>query len=437
MEPSFTANPLMRGRPSSSSSSSSSYPYPPQQQQQHQSLNVATTAARVAIVLSIAASWVTATHLAAAAQGPGGTSSFTLLVCSTSLLSLFLLHPAIRRSPPRRFTENVAVSVPTEEDADSHYHEVRTGGGDSYNWFEWRRGRLAVVAFFLALWLCCNLSYVFALTLAPASTVTAVFATAPAFVYLFSLALLREDHDALRLLAVAAAVLGVVLAAIGASATEGDNSGSGGGGDDDDEDDEDEGGGGKGGRAVLGCLLSLAAAVLAALYKVSFFRTFGNAPPAAVAHVLGCLGLLCLVVCGPVELALVLLAARGGGNDGEDAGSWGRLPSSSSMGLLLLAYALASAAFNFSVNFGVAATHPLFVSVGTVVGIPVSVAADCLLLYGPGSATCAVLTAALPVCGYFAIMLAFGVLLWRGHKKSSGSSGASASEREGEGPSHF
>ena len=265
----------------------------------------------------------------------------------------------------------------------------------------------------------CNLSYIVALTLAPVSTVTAIFATAPAFVYIFSLLILKETHDAMRLVAVGAAIVGVTLAAVGA--TEGERPKNG------------------GSKAWLGCLLSLSAAVLAALYKVSFFKFFrvsraaspsdidannsgddneeeeeetredtnerrssanDGTPPLAVAHVLGCLGLLCFVVGSPVELFLVVSGFQ-------------TLPSSSSALVLLLLYAASSIAFNFAVNFGVTATYPLFVSIGTIVGIPVSVAADCLLLYGPESNTCSSIAAAIPMCGYVAIMLSFSVLLWR------------------------
>mmetsp|Transcript_63146 Transcript_63146/g.126731 ORF Transcript_63146/g.126731 Transcript_63146/m.126731 type:complete len:256 (+) Transcript_63146:400-1167(+) len=77
-------------------------------------------------------------------------------------------------------------------------------------------------------------------------------------------------------------------------------------------------------------------------------------------------------------------------------------------------YALASVSFNFSINLGVARTYPLFVSLGTVLGIPVAVAADCSLLGWFGSKSCRDLLAwPLPSSGYVCVALAFVLLLAR------------------------
>jgi solute carrier family 35, member F3/4 len=107
--------------------------------------------------------------------------------------------------------------------------------------------------FMLILWLTCNLSFLWALTMVRISTVTAIFSTNTAFVFVLSYIVLKEKSNEWKLLAVCCAVVGVCLATVGAENSSGD--------------DGDDGSFNKT-EAFMGCLLSVLSALLAALYKV-------------------------------------------------------------------------------------------------------------------------------------------------------------------------
>ena len=98
----------------------------------------------ILLVFGIAVAWVATSELAKASQDAAPNSPFFTLYFSTSLLSVFLLHPAVRRLPPR--SETNAKLGPTR-----------------------------AVAVFLTTWTLCNYLYIRALVLIPAATVTAVF----------------------------------------------------------------------------------------------------------------------------------------------------------------------------------------------------------------------------------------------------------------------
>lgn len=108
--------------------------------------------------------------------------------------------------------------------------------------------------FLLMLWLITNLSFLWALTHVRISTVTAIFSTNTVFVFILSYLVLKEKSNEWKLLSVACAVIGVCLATIGAENSSSDDAGH-----SDDHSSTD---------AFIGCLLSILAALLAALYKV-------------------------------------------------------------------------------------------------------------------------------------------------------------------------
>lgn len=171
---------------------------------------------KAGVTLSIALSWVLTTELAAAAQD-AGFGGYTLLYFSTSMLSLFRCNGSVRKTRL----------------------EPRRGGQTAVSW---------ATPGFLVLWLACNLAFMLALTMIRATTVTAVFSTNPAFVYVLSVLILKEPHDLARIFAVLLAVAGVYLTTKGAAhaaASDGgdlddDDGKDGNGGDDDDDDVEEE-----------------------------------------------------------------------------------------------------------------------------------------------------------------------------------------------------
>jgi len=195
--------------------------------------------------------------------------------------------------------------------------------------------------------------------------VTAVFSTNPVFVYGLSIFILSEKIDYLGLAAAALAAGGVALTALSAKGFRDDDAND----DDvtttaesitlnDDATSSSNGGGLSIGAA--GCLLALSSALLAALYKVLFFRRYHNdVSPAQVGHFLARLGVLC-----SMTVWLPVLALH------EAESPLGAVPwpphAHAKAWWLAAGQSCASAAFNVAVNLGVAKTYPLFASIGTV-----------------------------------------------------------------------
>lgn len=110
-----------------------------------------------------------------------------------------------------------------------------------------------------------------------------------------------------------------------------------------------------------GIILSVAAAVGAGLYKTLFKRAVGDATLGEVSLFLSILALISTFVLWVVPLALHLA-----GVEILKQLPWKFLMPNALLGLL----------FNFLINFGIAFTYPLFISLGTVLGIPVNAVAD-------------------------------------------------------------
>ena len=130
--------------------------------------------------------------------------------------------------------------------------------------------RLIISAiFFYLLWGSANYLYTWALSFTSPSVVTAVFSSAPAFVFLLSLFLLRERFTFLKAIAVLFCIGGVVLIA---SAQGIDNA------------------------SFKGVLFALLSAICAALYKVALKLALGDAGLATTSvylTLLGCVNMFC------------------------------------------------------------------------------------------------------------------------------------------------
>lgn len=191
-----------------------------------------------------------------------------------------------------------------------------------------------------------------------------MFSTNPVFVYGLSIVALSEKIDNLGLAAAALAAGGVALTALSAKASKDDDA------DDDGDastaadsslnDDATSSSSSTLSIGAAGCLLALSSALLAALYKVLFFRRYHNGvTPAQVGHFLARLGGLCLLTAWLPVLALHEAESPLGAvpwPPQEHAKAW----------WLAGGQSCASAAFNVAVNLGVAKTYPLFASIGTV-----------------------------------------------------------------------
>ncbi|XP_030829888.1 putative thiamine transporter SLC35F3 [Strongylocentrotus purpuratus] len=218
---------------------------------------------------------------------------------------------------------------------------------------------------FCALWMITNYMYAAALKFKSPTDVTAIFVTNTAFIYIFSWIWLEELLILLpaRLCSVILSIVGTVLM----MAADG-----------------------FGGGSVIGVLLALGAAIGAALYKVLFKRFLGDATYGQVSLFLTMLALLNLVLLWPIMLGLYY-----GKRETLDWNNlpWAFLCGTSALGIV----------FNFLVNFGIALTYPLLISLANVLGIPINAVID--------TAFGGVLLAPLKIVGALLIIGGFVIML--------------------------
>ena len=81
---------------------------------------------------------------------------------------------------------------------------------------------------------------------------------------------------------------------------------------------------------------------------------------------------------------------------------WGFICANSALGLL----------FNFSINFGIAYTFPLFISLGTVLGIPLNAIVDVVIRHTPFFATWKFTATDLIVGGFLLMLVHPADSLW-------------------------
>lgn len=193
---------------------------------------------------------------------------------------------------------------------------------------------LTSTVLFGTIWSATNYMYSRALMTIAATDVTALFSSAPAFVFLFSICVLKEPPLVLRFFAVVSAIAGIVLFAY----VDGFKTAS-----------------------TVGVVLSVGSAVGAATYKVLLKWRVGDATLYQMALFLSALGLFVAVAFWPIVLILHFVNVE----RVQDV-PWGYLCASSALGLL----------FNFAINFGIAYTFPLFISLGTILGIPLNALID-------------------------------------------------------------
>ena len=243
---------------------------------------------------------------------------------------------------------------------------------------------LLIVLPFYGLWVGANTMYIGAIAMQmDASLVAAIFAVTPALVAVLSVPVLHRPLSPLAVLAVGSSMGGVVLIAqpwatdhsppppplappSAAAAAESPPS-----------------------QQLLATLCVLGAAACAATYKVAFRKAFGEAHPLFVVKVLALLGVWSLTA------GSALLPLEGGVQREAvmSAAEWGWLSLKASLDL----------GFNFFIAFGLSITHPLFVSIGTLLSTPLNVLAQWALYASlPGPTEWA---------GIAAILAGFGLLL--------------------------
>ncbi|EYC36980.1 hypothetical protein Y032_0838g2607 [Ancylostoma ceylanicum] len=201
------------------------------------------------------------------------------------------------------------------------------------------------VAPFLIFWIGANYTYSASLLYISASVATSISSCNAAMVYLLAILLLGDRFVPMKLLSVVFAVAGVAVISLDGQM-----------------------------RAVWqGILLSVASAASAALYKVLFKRLMGSANLGQVSLFMSCLGFLNLL-CNWVPVLVLLLT------DSEHI-EIAYVPWAPVIGAALL-----SLLFNFLINFGIALLHPLVVSIGMLMGIPLNTVIDVLFRHVPATA---------------------------------------------------
>lgn len=189
---------------------------------------------------------------------------------------------------------------------------------------------------FLILWSGANYSYSRALMTTSASDVTAVFSATPALVYVLSLLFLNDKFHFVPLLAVLLTVAGVVLVALSEKVK---------------------------GLNPIGVVLTLVAAVCAACYKVYLKRRIGDGSATGIALLLTVISFLNVILLWPIWVILDRYT--------DESFEWNTVPWN-----WLVISSVLGLAFNFLINFGIAFTYPLFISLGTVLGIPLNLIID-------------------------------------------------------------
>lgn len=197
---------------------------------------------------------------------------------------------------------------------------------------------LARVFGFYLLWLIANYAFQYSLKMVAASLAASLFSTCPALVAIGSVTCLGRRLGVLGWSAVLCTVTGSVLVVEPWSSVDGDS-------------------------LPLGLMLALVASACAAAYKVLFKLVFAEPGPQVVGVILAWIGVYALTV-GTALVAGMLWS-------GLESVQWGGVP----WRILLLGNAM-SLGFNFLVGWGIAVSDPLFVSLGSVLAVPLNLAVD-------------------------------------------------------------
>uniref|UniRef100_A0A183FXP7 EamA domain-containing protein n=1 Tax=Heligmosomoides polygyrus TaxID=6339 RepID=A0A183FXP7_HELPZ len=198
---------------------------------------------------------------------------------------------------------------------------------------------------FLLFWIGANYAYSASLLYISASVATSISSCNAAMVYLLAVLILHDKFVIMKVLSVLLAVAGVVVISLGGEMK----------------------------THWKGIALSVASAASAALYKVFFKRVLGSANLGQVSLFMTCLGFVNLICNWVPALVLMLTDVE---HIEIDYVPWGPVVGAAVLSLL----------FNFLINFGIALLHPLVVSVGMLMGIPLSTVIDVLFRHEQATA---------------------------------------------------
>jgi len=198
------------------------------------------------------------------------------------------------------------------------------------------RKMMILSVFFYFLWAIANYCYVKALQYTSVTSVTAIFSITPGIVFVFSIIILRETVTFFRVLAVLFSISGVLCISLAGGRMDG---------------------------KWVGDVLTVLSSFAAALYKVLFKFIVGDGNTATVSAFLSCIGLFNLLFMWIIPVILNAV--------GAESLVFRDIPWD-----FVIGGAILSLIFNFLINFGIAYTYPLYISLGTILGIPLSAIVD-------------------------------------------------------------
>ena len=305
----------------------------------------------ILIVFGIAIAWTCTTQFAQVAQNTVKAPFF--IMWFTTSFKLLCIVPVLWHNKKQSNKTMHAQNVVDIDDMNNNntntdsIHGTNEKDIDNIN-IPTMRHLLTAVPFFYLLYVGANYSYVRALDSISASQLTVLFSSCPAWVYLLSIICLDKEMFTLRkLFAVILSIGGVIIITIDNANKNNVNMFS-----------------FSDGTELFGCILAILSAIFAASYKVMFKKIFGNMNIWYVSKFLFYLGLFNLLLMWIIVLLFELIHVES--LVGFDNMPW----------FYLIGAALLGLTFDFLINFGIAFTYPLFISLGTIVGIPLNAIVD-------------------------------------------------------------
>lgn len=297
------------------------------------------------IIIGIALSWVISTQINQRIQTTDSFfCPFFIIWFSTSWISVCLLPPLLKK---KKLVNSLA--------------ENRLS----------LKNLFLFSIFFYILWIVANYLYVISLKFMSASDVTAIFSSANAFVFIFSIFLLKEKINFIKSASVTLSISGIILIAMANASF---------------------------GGSAFGIILTLFSAISAALYKVFLKKILQDPHLIVTSLFLGFLGIINVFFAWPIVLILI--------ETNVEILVYEQIPWK-----LLVLGAISSFFFNLLVNFGIAYTYPLFISIGTIVGIPLNIVVD-IIINGNDIDWKRIFGACLIIAGFVCLLVNNYLTLW-------------------------
>ncbi|CEF60511.1 Drug/metabolite transporter domain-containing protein [Strongyloides ratti] len=196
---------------------------------------------------------------------------------------------------------------------------------------------------FLIFWIGANYCYSMSLVYVAASITTSISAANTAIVLILSWIILKDKFNFYQIISIVCAVSGVVIISLDKSTSTNSSFW----------------------EHFLGILLAILSAAFSATYKVFFKKIIGNANLGQVSIFMTGLGMMNLII--NIIPCIFFIIYKG------EIIEFSYIP-----WLPIIGSSLLSLLFNFLINFGIALLHPLVISIGMLMGIPLNIIVDIL-----------------------------------------------------------